>query len=111
MADDPKAQGADQRSGAKVPQEHPDPEAAGRDPVEGAVDRPGFDLGGAVGDRTPAGSNITPQGPRDPVPASSERGVRPTGHMEPTGSSSLGDENRAGSEVGTAASDAQSKDR
>lgn len=34
-------------SGAQVPVDHPDREAAGRNPGDDAVDRPGFDLGGA----------------------------------------------------------------
>jgi hypothetical protein len=92
---------------ANVPQERPDPEAAGRPPGPDAVDRPGFDLGGAIRDAAPVGSNIIPDGPRDPLPASAEPGRRPTGHMHPGGSSSLRDEDRAGSEVGTAASDVQ----
>ena len=36
-----------QPSGAKVPVEKPDPQAAKRPPVSDAKDRPGFDLGGA----------------------------------------------------------------
>jgi hypothetical protein len=104
MIDDGNQRDRSPESGAHVPQERPDPDAARRKPGRDAVDRPGADLGGAVGDRTTIGSNIIPGGPPDPLPTSTEAGNRPTGHMQPTGSSTLGDENRAGSEVGTAAS-------
>lgn len=37
----------------KVPTERPSREAAARDPRPGATNRPGFDLGGAVGEEKP----------------------------------------------------------
>ncbi len=44
---------ARRRAQPKVPAVHPDPEVAAREPGPGARNRPGFDLGGAVGDDKP----------------------------------------------------------
>jgi hypothetical protein len=77
MIDDGNERDRSPESGPHVPQERPDPDAAGRKPGPDAIDRPGADLGGAVGDRTTIGSNIIPGGPRDPLPTSTEAGSRP----------------------------------
>ena len=48
------------RVGAEQPNvltEYPDPQAAARAPEAGAIDRPGFDLGGSVSDAT-AGTGL-----------------------------------------------------
>jgi hypothetical protein len=51
------------RSGLKVPAERPDKKAAARDPKGNALDRPGFDLGGAVDDNEDQ-SQLPPRGRR-----------------------------------------------
>lgn len=77
----PKIPAKQNESGVNVPQEKPDPEAASRKPEEGAEDRPGFDLGGAVGERTGVGSSTVPGGPRDPLPTDAPG--RAPGHPGP----------------------------
>ena len=48
---------ADNRKGHKSADHKPDPHAAAQDPEPGSKDRPGFDLGGSVTDKT-AGTGL-----------------------------------------------------
>ena len=86
-------------SGAKVPTERPDPQAAARDPKAGSEDRPGFDLGGAA-DKSGTGSNTVPGGPKGSASTGTTGTGRATGATDPSGSRSLGNE---GGEPGSAA--------
>jgi hypothetical protein len=97
----------DQQSKSKshVPQERPDPKAAARDPGSGAEDRPGFDLGGAVGEANPVGSNTIPGGPKGTTSSGTDAGGRATGLTDPSGSRSLGNEGDVGSDAGTGSTD------
>jgi hypothetical protein len=92
-------------TGAKVPQERPDPKAASRDPGPGAEDRPGFDLGGAKADKTGVGSSTIPGGPKGSPATGTDAGGRATGLTDPSGSRSLGNEGDAGSDTGVGPTD------
>jgi hypothetical protein len=94
-----------QNKGPQVPVERPDREAAARDPGPGAKDRPGFDLGGAVGESNPAGSNIIPGGPKGTAASGATAGARATGVTDPSDSRSLGNEGDAGSATGAGPTD------
>jgi len=91
-----------QNQGPRVPTEHPDAEAAARDPGPGAHDRPGFDLGGAVDEsnKTQVGSGTIPGGPKGSTSGGTDAGGRATGLTDPSGSRSLGNEGDAGSDAG-----------
>jgi len=88
----------DPRSGPRVPTEHPDAEAAGRDPEPGSQDRPGFDLGGAVdpSDKTQVGSGTIPGGPKGSTTGGTDAGGRATGLTDPSGSRPLGGDGATG---------------
>ena len=106
MADrDKRANTQDQDAGPQVPVERPDPEAAARDPGPGAEDRPGFDLGEAVGESNKGGSNIIPGGPKGSVTSGVDESGRATGLTDPSGSRSLSNEGDAGSASGAGPTD------
>jgi len=92
------------RSGARVPEERPDPKIAAQQP-EAGEDRPGFDLGGAKGvangDAHGVGSNTIPGGPKGSTSHGSDASGRAGGLSDPSGSRSLGNEGDAGSEAGS----------
>ena len=88
-------------SGPIVGAEHPDPNAAGRDPQAGAEDRPGFDLGGAVGEETTVGSNTVPGGPKSATKLATGATGRAGGYSDVSGSRSLGNEGDSGSDAGS----------
>lgn len=85
----------------RVPAEHPDPDAAARDPGPGAQDRPGFDLGGSVEDANTIGSNTVPGGPKGSTSHGTDAAGRATGLTDPSGSRSLGNDGDAGSDSDT----------
>jgi hypothetical protein len=86
----------DQRLEPKVPTERPNPKAAGRDPRPGSMDRPGFDLGGAVDPDDKGQSQLPPRGPTGTAASGSTATGRASGLTDPSGSRSLGN---AGSEA------------
>ncbi len=87
-----------QNQGPRVPTEHPDPEAAARDPGPGAQDRAGFDLGGAVDEsnKTQVGSSTIPGGPTGSPTSGTDAGGRATGLTDPSGSRPLGSDGTTG---------------
>jgi hypothetical protein len=87
-----------QNQGPRVPTEHPDPEAAARDPGPGAQDRAGFDLGGAVDEsnKTQVGSSTIPGGPKGSPTSGTDAGGRATGLTDPSGSRPLGSDGTTG---------------
>jgi len=89
-------------SGPRVPTERPDPEDAARNPRPGSQDRPGFDLGGSMEptDEAGVGSGTIPSGPKGSPSTGTDAGGRATGHTDPSGSRSLGNEGDAGSDAG-----------
>jgi hypothetical protein len=91
------------RSGLKVSAERPDKKAAARDPKGNALDRPGFDLGGAVDDNEDQ-SQLPPRGPMGDVASGSTATGRSGGLSDPSGTRSLGNEGgEPGSASGTGA--------
>lgn len=90
--------------GPKVPTEHPDPKVAARDPAAGAEDRPGFDLGGAKGDKTGVGSSTIPGGPRSSPGTGTTTGLG-DGATDTSGSRSSGNRGDAGSASGSGPTD------
>ena len=78
------------QGGPKVPTERPDPKAAARDPGPGAEDRPGFDLGGKVGDASTAGSDTVPGGPKGSASQGTTGTGRASGLTNPAGSRQSG---------------------
>jgi hypothetical protein len=82
----------DQRLEPKVPTERPNPKAAARDPQPGSMDRPGFDLGGAVDPDDKRQSQLPPRGPAGTAASGSTATGRATGLTDPSGSRSLGNE-------------------
>ena len=88
----------ERRSGPRVPEEHPDPKEAARQP--GGEDRAGFDLGGAKEEGTGVSSKTIPGGPKGSASHGVDAGGRATGFTDPSGSRSLGDDGNAGSASG-----------
>jgi hypothetical protein len=74
--------------------EHREKHGAEQPPRNGAQDRPGFDLGGAVDDTNKARSELPPAGPRTSAAAGATATGRATGHSDPSGSQSLGTDGR-----------------
>ena len=96
------------RSGPRVPEEHPDPKEAARK-TSGGEDRPGFDLGGADGDKSGVDSNVIPGGPKGSTSHGTDACGRATGLSDPSGSASLGDEGNAGSAAGAGPTDSSGR--
>jgi hypothetical protein len=94
----------ERRAEPRVPTERPDREAAARTPRSGE-DRPGFDLGGAKGEKTGVGSTTIPGGPKGSVPDGTDATGRATGLSDPSGSRSLGNHGDAGSATGSGPTD------
>jgi hypothetical protein len=96
--------GNDRRAEPRVLTERPDREAAARTPRSGE-DRPGFDFGGAKGEKTGVGSTTVPGGPKRSVSDGTDATGRATGLSDTSGSRSLGNRGDAGSATGSGPTD------